>query len=697
MNTVNLPVIKGVVDDMIDYHEKQTVAVPVSLCMDLFGEIPKPSLQRLLPPTLEIKGFRAPIKAPVRMIFDAILNLDATWLGFILGRYCIDALSEISEQSVKQIRIYLADLVQEYSPAMIRFALHVDRRKSVRGLSEMFDTLITASSGVEEQSPSGDAAAETASAADACQPEDGHGLGLDNHVEPQQPREEKADVNRVLQKRLAKTEKLVAQRDAQIRKLRQEQGERDRALGKLRRDLEETQRTIDRLSKELQESRREISRLQHLEQELTRTAERQRELETRERVFEALFGSGAMELKNQLLDGIVHIHALESQLAGLHMLLAEKYRQRDAVMENLRHVAHVPVSACIDVVKHYLESLLRQQVAQIEQGDAVPTTQRLACADTMKEYLRTIAVLERLETDDEQVSATCAVEIPLVELRQQLEATEAVKLEVVGTLRYEGPQVWLVAQDQVLGLPQGLLDQDDLVTGNQVRLVLSHDRNTLVDMEAEIIDRVESQVINDALRYGNEGLYIQSISGQPIMISQYEFLRAQVEVGEPLQVIVPKWPYRKGTQDLFGRIAKKLPHSGLYLQRRKAVAGAHKKTQSESGALEFQPLLANRNVLVIGGNGNEQCYQTVVEGMGGRFHFQSGFEQLTRIPGKVRSADLIVLVTGCVLHAVSNMALTEAKRTNTPLYFFNSLGRTSFMRFMEELYANELEQRSAAG
>ena len=44
---------------------------------------------------------------------------------------------------------------------MTRLALHVDRRKSVRGLSEMFDTLITAPSGVEEQSPSGDAAAET--------------------------------------------------------------------------------------------------------------------------------------------------------------------------------------------------------------------------------------------------------------------------------------------------------------------------------------------------------------------------------------------------------------------------------------------------------------------------------------------------------------------------------------------------------
>jgi hypothetical protein len=694
MDTVNLPVIKGVVDDMIKYHETQTVAVPINLCMDLFGEIPKPILQKLLPSTLRIRGFRTAAKAPTRMVFDCILHGDASWLGFIFSQYCVDVLKAISELNVKHLRTDIADLTQEYSAAMVRYALYVDHRKSVRNLYEQYDALVTFPATDEDHTVGSPAVPETAFTADPDQLEENRKHDMPAQVEEKQDNEGKTNVNSRLHKRLAKAEKLVAEREAQIRKMRQDKGERDRALGQLRHDLAEKQCRIDQLDKQLYESEQKVAQLRHLEQELDYLAERERKLELQERTFASLFGADAAELKNQLLDGAVRIQSLESQLACLHRLLTEQNRQRDALLGNLRHIAHVPVATCIDVVRQHLEDLLQQQISRIGQGAVFTATERLAQADTIQELLYTIATLERLNPDHDQVQATSAVEIPLAELKQQLASTEAVKLELVGTLRYEGPQVWLVTQGQVIGLPQDLLEQEDLVTGNQVRLVLYHDRHTLIDMDAEVIDRHESQVINDALRLDEEGLYVQSHSGQHIMISQYEFLRAQVEVGEPLQVIVPKWPYPKGSQALYGRIAKKLTHSGLY-QRRRVVSTAPKKTHGESGPLELLPLLTGQNVLVVGGDGNEQCYQTVVEGMGGRFDFQSGFEQLTRIPGKVRSANLVILVTGCVLHAVGGLAQMEAKRTNTPCHFFNNLGRTSFIRFLEGLYANALEQNTA--
>jgi len=419
-----------------------------------------------------------------------------------------------------------------------------------------------------------------------------------------------------------------------------------------RRLLQERDQTIARLEKEVAALEQKLAQR---EQEKARWMEAARRLE-REKgelvsQLEALRGE-----TDRLCQELQEPLALQGRVSELAAALAQAESQAQGYQASCAQL-----SARVQDLEGQVAALTRELEARDTQIDQLRA--RLAQRDT--EAVRVprrpdpSQVLDRLVTDLERI-------------------VRSVPPAITGPVQFQ--QGWGISCGGVrVALPDDLARGLRLLEGDEVGLSASPAGGVRVYLTG----RVQRRTVLGYLRLGEESV-VRTLDGEEWLLAPGEAQAVGAAEGDPVTIEVPEGA-RPG--DVRARVVQvhraenPAPAPGIRLRRvrtvrRKAPAAPEADTQ------ELFPgdWLKDWRILVVGGDGQEQWYRQAVEQRGGIFEWHSGFEGLRPLAGKVRTADIIVLVTSRMSHKASDLVREASEKFTKKLVYCNELGAGALVR-----------------
>ncbi|AEG58859.1 DUF2325 domain-containing protein [Desulforamulus ruminis] len=131
------------------------------------------------------------------------------------------------------------------------------------------------------------------------------------------------------------------------------------------------------------------------------------------------------------------------------------------------------------------------------------------------------------------------------------------------------------------------------------------------------------------------------------------------------------------------RIAWKFEETNLeeVIRRR----GKQSAAKTEATVDVADPLLSGRKILVVGGDLYKESFRQMFERRGAAFSWESGFQGGTgrNIESKVRSADIVVMVTEMMSHRLPNVE-AMCHRHHKPFVYAPSKGSTGAVREVQQ-------------
>ncbi|MEW6398064.1 MAG: DUF2325 domain-containing protein [Bacillota bacterium] len=594
----------------------------------LLGSLPRGTLVGLARDLgVPVKGWRletAPARLLARQLATAWArqaDLRPVLLGAILDR--VGELGRMMEGlPVAAIRGSLPNWTERWGAAAVAMCLDLDGRVTVQRMAAPVWARALAEERGEEAAP----------APPAGPAEGGAGREAERLRRRQQRLLHERDQTIArLEKEVAALEQRLAQREQErarladvTRRLEKEKGELSSRLQEATGDLERVRQELDRLRQELREPLALQGRVAELAEALAQA-------ESQAQGHQA----SCAQLGARVQD-------LESRVA----FLTRELEARDVQIDQLKaRLAQRGAAAA--------------RAASLDTGrGAVPEGARVAVPDAAR-------VLERLVADLERIVRSVPGAPPVagrVEFRQGWE--------------FSSGDVRMCVSD---GVARGLR----LLEGDEVAVTVAGG-----GARVQLAGRVPRRALLGYLRLGEQPV-VRTPEGDEWVLVPGEVEATGAADGDPVTVEVPD-----GARPGQGRArvlqvhqvenpfpVARLPLRRVRAGRRKAAAvGEMGRGQADSQELCPGGWLKDWCVLVVGGDGQEQWYRQAVEKRGGVFEWHSGFEALRPLPGKVRTADLVVLMTGRMSHKAFDLVREAGARFTKKLVYCNELGAGALVR-----------------
>lgn len=644
---------------------KEYVQVPQDLCRSLVLNAPTEAFKGVPPERLGVNGFRTLEKVSRPLLYN-ILAKKPLALSCLLTIVCSDALKEIQALPEEKVEENLPGLLERFGTDQVRYALLMDARANVRQLSERDELFCDTTKAEEEDVTQVDSACPPAHETEDTAP--GHDGKPDAAISK-------------LQRRLAALEAELKRKDKEIERLSQEIGKRDRIIGELNRELEAARAEAEQsagLKQRLLEAQKQLQQHKDL------TA-KELELDKRAKELAAIYGDNLDKMKSKLVWAYSAIHDLQAQWSALAFLNKKRQQEKERILLSLENTVAIPLSACVEAVIDFLREAARDE-ANAAFDPSRPLADRFAHADQVKRHLELEEKLTALKADGRSIPLPESLKAVFTQHIRDLRALDFAEETLEGAVRFEGPGSWLVTDDgEVLGLITDFTAREGLHTGDRVSLTLSSDPDGLVDMEAELIHEVGKVDLNACLKLDDCGIFVETADHWRYAISEAEFWRSGLSIGDPVQVRVPDWhmlPEHFINEPVHAQIVRVLTTEPFRAPRTPKAPQRRRRAPNLRLNTALPQILAGRKLLVIGGDGLEEYYRSIVTGMGGMFDWQSGFSNLNRTAAKAGWADVVVIITGRVYHKIAWQAEAEARRTGAQILYCNTVGKTSFAEFL---------------
>lgn len=230
------------------------------------------------------------------------------------------------------------------------------------------------------------------------------------------------------------------------------------------------------------------------------------------------------------------------------------------------------------------------------------------------------------------------------------------------------PEIWVRKLD---------IEHGDIVSAVELGVL---DRSPLYEftvVERKGLGATSSRIsfIGPVLFHGGECYVYSDAEEGLISLKPREVRELGLREGDPVEVAYPAGDVAAA------RVAWKYTTDDPYLV--KTVSGfVRKKPQSAKVLHDVgDPILAGKSVFVVGGDLYKEAFKQNFERRGARFNWESGFQggQGKNIESKVRSADVVVLVTEMMSHRlpdVENMCQKHRK----PYVYAPSKGSSGAVR-----------------
>lgn len=111
----------------------------------------------------------------------------------------------------------------------------------------------------------------------------------------------------------------------------------------------------------------------------------------------------------------------------------------------------------------------------------------------------------------------------------------------------------------------------------------------------------------------------------------------------------------------------------------------HSASEGKTSDTESEKLLSPDTLVLLIGGRNRVAYEAAVKELGASFEHVSGIHRNSeRITAAVRRADVVVMIPHYMNHSVSEMAMQEARSTNTPVIFAKSENVSGLVQQLKE-------------
>lgn len=236
------------------------------------------------------------------------------------------------------------------------------------------------------------------------------------------------------------------------------------------------------------------------------------------------------------------------------------------------------------------------------------------------------------------------------------------------------PEVWvrnlgIEHGDIVSAVPLGMLDKSPLYE------FTVEERKGLGDTS----DRVS--VIGPVNYHSGEWFVYSEEEESLISLRPKEVRELSISEGDLVEVAYP-------AGDMYSaRIAWKYDPSEQYLFKTEPGA-KRKKTPARQGLIEIaDPVLSGKSVLVVGGDLYKESYKQNFERRGVKFLWESGFQggQGKSIESKIRSADVVVMITEMMSHRLPNVE-SMCRKYKKPYVYAPSKGVTGAVRASQSVF-----------
>ncbi len=235
------------------------------------------------------------------------------------------------------------------------------------------------------------------------------------------------------------------------------------------------------------------------------------------------------------------------------------------------------------------------------------------------------------------------------------------KISVRGEFVYNSPDGWVVSEQGIFNIPEEVISQYCLLTGDAVELEVGGNSN---NFGITVIQKMESRELAGFIVCEDDDYFVKCGTDK-VYVGINEVFRMGASVGDPVSVIVP---LQKPNVNVKGRISRihwvslvrdmtKMP------EKPKKIEKIVKKTVS-------QDTLVGLKVLVLGGDSRKNSYIQVLQQMGAVVEWHTGFNELHAIPNKVGRADIVLVLTGQMSHkAYYVMKAATRAHGKQPLYY----------------------------
>lgn len=189
-------------------------------------------------------------------------------------------------------------------------------------------------------------------------------------------------------------------------------------------------------------------------------------------------------------------------------------------------------------------------------------------------------------------------------------------------------------------------------------------------------DRVS--VVGPVCRHGAEWYVYSDEEGSVISLKPKEVKSLGLKEGDTVEVAYPAGNLYQA------RIAWRYD-DGVYLDRGREKT-RREKTVKEQVVDIGDPVLAGKTVLIVGGDLYKESYRLNFNRRGAEFLWESGFQggEGKSIESKVRSADVVVIVTEMMSHRIPNIE-AMCKKHGKPYAYSPSKGSTGAVRECQRL------------
>lgn len=240
------------------------------------------------------------------------------------------------------------------------------------------------------------------------------------------------------------------------------------------------------------------------------------------------------------------------------------------------------------------------------------------------------------------------------------------------------PEVWvrnlgMEHGDLVSAVPLGMLNRSSLF-----EFTVEERR----DLGANS-DRVG--VIGSVMLHGGEWFIYSEEEESLISLNPKDVRSLGLGEGDLVEVAYPAGDFSSA------RVAWKFDPSDSFLEEVNTSGGRKKLTFNKQKIQDVgDPILVGKTVLVVGGDLYRETFRQNFERRGARFIWESGFQggQGKSIESKVRSADVVVLVTEMMSHRLPDVE-AMCRRHSKPYVYAPSKGSTGAIRACQSIFTRK--------
>lgn len=234
------------------------------------------------------------------------------------------------------------------------------------------------------------------------------------------------------------------------------------------------------------------------------------------------------------------------------------------------------------------------------------------------------------------------------------------KISVRGEFVYNSPDGWVVSEQGIFNIPEEVISQYCLLTGDAVELEMGGNSNHYFGIT--VVQKMESRELAGFIVCEDDDYFVKCGTNK-IHIGIDEVFRMGASVGDPVSVIVPlQKPNAKG------RISR--IHWVSLVRDMRTMPEKPKKIEKIVKKAVSQDTLGGLKILVLGGDSRKNSYIQELQQIGAVVEWHSGFNELHAIPHKVGRADIVLVLTGQMSHKSYYVMKAAAKaHDKQPLYY----------------------------